>query len=351
MSKIIIRPATTGDVPAIVDLAVESVSVNPLPVRLDRQAMGDTARALIIGNQHFSWVSTQGRSRRGRGWRLRATRVLVPAQPGFRAHVLCARRRRRTAARTRSLGARAPDHQGRGVLARAGHGSADRPPTFATGFRPTVADVHLRPWGLGHMVPGESPADARNRVVANANGFRQLDSRESGRTNVFNIGLREFGQMLPLPASDPSFRRHISLIVGRGASEEMVWVHAQRNVAPVASEFSREQRSVVPLKRISMGQYVFAFVPEKPVTRRIPARTGPEDTVRETRCRVVVEPFVISHVSGLGFGSRAGSAFVVERAHPARMSRSLASRSGAGFHMKTPRKNNRTRGLRLCLES
>lgn len=59
MSKIIIRPATTGDVPAIVDLAVESVSVNPLPVRLDRQAMGDTARALIIGNQHFSWVSTQ----------------------------------------------------------------------------------------------------------------------------------------------------------------------------------------------------------------------------------------------------------------------------------------------------
>lgn len=59
MSKILIRPATTADVPAIVDLAVESVSVNPLPVRLDRQAMGDTARALIIGNQHFSWVSVQ----------------------------------------------------------------------------------------------------------------------------------------------------------------------------------------------------------------------------------------------------------------------------------------------------
>ncbi len=59
MSKILIRPATTSDVPAIVELAVESVSINPLPVRLDRQAMGDTARALIIGNQHFSWVSTQ----------------------------------------------------------------------------------------------------------------------------------------------------------------------------------------------------------------------------------------------------------------------------------------------------
>ena len=59
MSKILIRPATTADVPAIVDLAVESVSVNPLPVRLDRQAMGDTARALIIGNQHFSWVSVK----------------------------------------------------------------------------------------------------------------------------------------------------------------------------------------------------------------------------------------------------------------------------------------------------
>jgi hypothetical protein len=60
VSKILIRPATTADVPAIVDLAVESVSVNPLPVRLDRQAMGDTARALIIGNQHFSWVSVKG---------------------------------------------------------------------------------------------------------------------------------------------------------------------------------------------------------------------------------------------------------------------------------------------------
>lgn len=59
MSKILIRPATTSDVPAIVELAVESVSINPLPVRLDRQAMGDTARALIIGNQHFSWVSVQ----------------------------------------------------------------------------------------------------------------------------------------------------------------------------------------------------------------------------------------------------------------------------------------------------
>lgn len=59
MSKILIRPATTADVPAIVDLAVESVSINPLPVRLDRQAMGDTARALIIGNQHFSWVSVK----------------------------------------------------------------------------------------------------------------------------------------------------------------------------------------------------------------------------------------------------------------------------------------------------
>lgn len=59
MSKILIRPATTADVPAIVDLAVESVSINPMPVRLDRQAMGDTARALIIGNQHFSWVSVK----------------------------------------------------------------------------------------------------------------------------------------------------------------------------------------------------------------------------------------------------------------------------------------------------
>ena len=57
MSKIILRPATSFDVPAIVDLAVESVSKDPLPVRIDRDAMADTAKVLIAGNQHFAWVA------------------------------------------------------------------------------------------------------------------------------------------------------------------------------------------------------------------------------------------------------------------------------------------------------
>ena len=51
-----IRKATIHDIPAIVDIAVESVSQNPLPVRIDKEAMTDTAKE-ALGNQHFLWVS------------------------------------------------------------------------------------------------------------------------------------------------------------------------------------------------------------------------------------------------------------------------------------------------------
>jgi hypothetical protein len=52
-----IREATLADVPAIVDLAVESVTQNPLPVRICRDSMAETAIEAISGNRHFVWVS------------------------------------------------------------------------------------------------------------------------------------------------------------------------------------------------------------------------------------------------------------------------------------------------------
>ena len=59
MSKILIRPAKLQDIPAIVDLAVESVSRSPLPVVIDRQAMAAMAEQLIPGRQHFAWVGEE----------------------------------------------------------------------------------------------------------------------------------------------------------------------------------------------------------------------------------------------------------------------------------------------------
>lgn len=52
-----IRRAQLRDVQEIVDLAVESVSRDPLPVRIDRTGMADMARELITGNAHFAWVA------------------------------------------------------------------------------------------------------------------------------------------------------------------------------------------------------------------------------------------------------------------------------------------------------
>lgn len=52
----IYRKAKMGDIPAIVDIAVESVSRDPLPVKIDRQAMADTAK-VCLNPAHFMWVA------------------------------------------------------------------------------------------------------------------------------------------------------------------------------------------------------------------------------------------------------------------------------------------------------
>ena len=58
MSKIVCRRAKLEDVPAIVDIAVESVSRDPLPVKIDRDAMAETART-CLNPAHFMWVAEQ----------------------------------------------------------------------------------------------------------------------------------------------------------------------------------------------------------------------------------------------------------------------------------------------------
>lgn len=54
----ILRKATMNDIPAIVDIAIESVSRDPLPVKIDREAMADTART-CLNPAHFMWVAEQ----------------------------------------------------------------------------------------------------------------------------------------------------------------------------------------------------------------------------------------------------------------------------------------------------
>ena len=52
----IFRKATMQDIPVIIDIAVESVSVDPLPVKIDKDAMADTART-CLNPAHFMWVA------------------------------------------------------------------------------------------------------------------------------------------------------------------------------------------------------------------------------------------------------------------------------------------------------
>lgn len=52
----IYRKAKLGDIPAIVDIAVESVSREALPVKIDRRAMADTAK-VCLNPAHFMWVA------------------------------------------------------------------------------------------------------------------------------------------------------------------------------------------------------------------------------------------------------------------------------------------------------
>lgn len=57
--SVAIRRAVAADIPRIVELAIESVSVNPIPVVIDRAAMAETAKATIAGNAHFVWVAVE----------------------------------------------------------------------------------------------------------------------------------------------------------------------------------------------------------------------------------------------------------------------------------------------------
>lgn len=50
------RRATTADIPAIVEIAVASVSVNPLPVKIDRAAMAEAVQ-FGLNPAHFVWVT------------------------------------------------------------------------------------------------------------------------------------------------------------------------------------------------------------------------------------------------------------------------------------------------------
>jgi hypothetical protein len=52
----IVRRAQPKDVDAIVDIAVESVSRDPLPVKIDREAMAVMAKE-CMGPAHFLWVA------------------------------------------------------------------------------------------------------------------------------------------------------------------------------------------------------------------------------------------------------------------------------------------------------
>ena len=50
------RKATPSDIDAIVDIAIESVSNDPLPVKIDLSAMAATARS-CLNPAHFMWVA------------------------------------------------------------------------------------------------------------------------------------------------------------------------------------------------------------------------------------------------------------------------------------------------------
>ncbi len=70
-----IRPATIADLPQIIDLSVESVSRDPLPVQIDREAMAAMGKQLIGNPAHFVWVAVTGD-------RVTAC-VAAMVQPGF----------------------------------------------------------------------------------------------------------------------------------------------------------------------------------------------------------------------------------------------------------------------------
>ena len=55
----IFRPAKINDIPGMIELAVESVSRDPLPVRISRPAMNDTLKGVVGHPSHFAWVGEE----------------------------------------------------------------------------------------------------------------------------------------------------------------------------------------------------------------------------------------------------------------------------------------------------
>lgn len=73
------RRAAPSDIPAIVEIAVASVSVDPLPVKIDRAAMAEMAKT-CMGPSNFLWVTeVDGEV---------VAAVAAVAQPGFWFHKL-----------------------------------------------------------------------------------------------------------------------------------------------------------------------------------------------------------------------------------------------------------------------
>lgn len=68
------RKAKAADIPAIIDIAIESVSRDPMPVKIDRPAMAAMG-AMLLNPAHFLWVAEQD------GVIVGAVAALV--QPGF----------------------------------------------------------------------------------------------------------------------------------------------------------------------------------------------------------------------------------------------------------------------------
>lgn len=54
------RSAKLLDIPAMVELAVESVRRDPLPVTISRNAMAEILRVMVSSPAHFCWVGEQG---------------------------------------------------------------------------------------------------------------------------------------------------------------------------------------------------------------------------------------------------------------------------------------------------
>lgn len=51
-----IRKAKPSDIPAVIEIAVDSVSRNPFPFKIDQEAMAETMK-VALGPAHFAWVT------------------------------------------------------------------------------------------------------------------------------------------------------------------------------------------------------------------------------------------------------------------------------------------------------